>query len=111
MTLGRPKVNNAVTQFRTPLDDSVSLPFLKNADQADTNFMELGMCKVYPSVDFFSYGKGMQARAKEVCAECSVIEECLWFATCTSQQFGVWGGTTEEERKPLIKMLLAKETT
>lgn len=41
---------------------------------------------------------GQVARAKAVCAGCSVRRECLKFALVT-QADGVWGGLTEEERK------------
>jgi WhiB family redox-sensing transcriptional regulator len=40
------------------------------------------------------------ARAKEVCAGCTVRAECLAFALRTSQAHGVWGGTSEQERYP-----------
>src|SRR5215469_10821005 len=38
------------------------------------------------------------AKAKEICAGCSVQPECLDFALRTHQRHGVWGGTSEEER-------------
>jgi WhiB family redox-sensing transcriptional regulator len=37
--------------------------------------------------------------AKAVCGRCRVKRECLRFALDSRQDFGVWGGTTEEERK------------
>jgi WhiB family redox-sensing transcriptional regulator len=39
--------------------------------------------------------------AKRVCADCVVREECLEYAMHTNQEFGVWGGTSEEERRRL----------
>ena len=39
------------------------------------------------------------ARAKAVCASCLVRRPCLEFALATHQVHGVWGGTTEEERR------------
>jgi len=39
------------------------------------------------------------AAAKEVCASCLVRRQCLQFALATRQAHGVWGGTTEEERR------------
>jgi len=39
------------------------------------------------------------ARAKAVCASCRVRRPCLEFALATHQVHGVWGGTTEEERR------------
>jgi WhiB family redox-sensing transcriptional regulator len=38
-------------------------------------------------------------RAKAVCAGCEVRRQCLQFALATRQAHGVWGGTTEEERR------------
>ena len=41
------------------------------------------------------------AAAKAVCATCPVSSECLEFALETNQDSGVWGGTSEEERRQL----------
>jgi len=39
------------------------------------------------------------AKAKAVCAVCKVRRECLSFAMATRQAQGIWGGTTEAERR------------
>lgn len=44
-------------------------------------------------------GRDEVARAKAVCARCPVRRQCLQFALATRQAHGVWGGTTEEERR------------
>jgi len=41
------------------------------------------------------------AAAKAVCQECNAIELCLEFALATNQDSGVWGGTSEEERRSI----------
>jgi WhiB family transcriptional regulator, redox-sensing transcriptional regulator len=41
------------------------------------------------------------ACAKAVCSKCPVTAECLEFALETNQDAGVWGGTSEEERRQL----------
>ncbi len=41
------------------------------------------------------------ARAKAVCAGCSVRAECRSWALDTSQDAGVWGGLDEEERREI----------
>jgi WhiB family redox-sensing transcriptional regulator len=41
------------------------------------------------------------AQAKAICARCPVRSECLQFALTTHQVHGVWGGTSEEERRML----------
>ncbi|MDH6612525.1 WhiB family redox-sensing transcriptional regulator [Streptomyces sp. SAI-208] len=37
--------------------------------------------------------------AKAVCARCPVRERCLQWALAVGQVEGVWGGTTESERR------------
>ncbi len=37
--------------------------------------------------------------AKAVCETCPVAQECLIFAVTTNQEYGVWGGLDEEERR------------
>ena len=44
-------------------------------------------------------GAGEIARAKAVCAACQVRRQCLQYALATHQVDGVWGGTTEDERR------------
>lgn len=44
-------------------------------------------------------GRDEGARAKAVCAGCRVRRQCLQFALATHQAHGVWGGTTEDERR------------
>jgi WhiB family redox-sensing transcriptional regulator len=46
--------------------------------------------------------------AKIVCRVCDAREECLEFALATNQEAGVWGATSEEERRKLRKAWLAR---
>jgi WhiB family redox-sensing transcriptional regulator len=39
--------------------------------------------------------------AKAVCLQCAVRDECLEWALTTGQDAGVWGGTSEEERRSI----------
>ena len=41
------------------------------------------------------------AQAKEVCRRCQVRGQCLEYALETGQDFGVWGGMSEDERRVL----------
>jgi WhiB family transcriptional regulator, redox-sensing transcriptional regulator len=47
--------------------------------------------------------------AKAVCHECLVQRECLEYALATNQDSGVWGGTSEEERRQLRKQYVARQ--
>ncbi|HWW52971.1 MAG TPA: WhiB family transcriptional regulator [Acidimicrobiales bacterium] len=51
---------------------------------------------------------GQIAAAKAVCAGCGVRDECLDFAITTNQEYGVWGGTSEEERRVLRRQWRAR---
>jgi WhiB family redox-sensing transcriptional regulator len=42
-------------------------------------------------------------QAKAICASCPVRETCLDWALATGQQFGIWGGLTEEERRRILR--------
>ena len=40
-------------------------------------------------------------QAKVVCRRCPKVEPCLTWALDTGQDAGVWGGTSEDERRAL----------
>jgi WhiB family redox-sensing transcriptional regulator len=41
--------------------------------------------------------------AKRICHSCPVRDECLRWALDTGQSIGVWGGTSEAERRALAR--------
>ena len=45
--------------------------------------------------------------AKKVSMECEVRQPCLEFALTTNQDSGIWGGTSEEERRKLRRQYVA----
>jgi WhiB family redox-sensing transcriptional regulator len=56
---------------------------------------------------FPTRGEGTR-RAKEICAGCEVREECLEFALVSGERFGVWGGKSERERRPMRRQLASE---
>ena len=42
-------------------------------------------------------------QAKAVCRQCSAQSLCLEYAIDTNQDSGIWGGTSEDERRQLRK--------
>ena len=63
---------------------------------------------------FFPVGTTGQAlvqidQARAVCDTCPVQVECLQFALATNQDSGVWGGTTEEDRRKLRRAYVARQ--
>lgn len=68
---------------------------------ASPAFMDLGSCRgMDPGVFFPDRGESLSP-AKSVCAECIVRDECLEYALDNRERFGVWGGTSERERRRL----------
>ena len=48
-------------------------------------------------------------QAKAVCETCDAKAPCLEFAMSTNQDSGVWGGTSEEERRKLRRAWVAEQ--
>jgi WhiB family redox-sensing transcriptional regulator len=44
-----------------------------------------------------------EARAKEVCRRCPVLEQCRRHALSVQEPYGVWGGLSESERDDIIR--------
>jgi WhiB family redox-sensing transcriptional regulator len=67
----------------------------------ETAWMADGLCAQTDPEAFFP-GRGEPGRAaKAVCAACPVRAACLSYALEHSERFGVWGGTSERERRSL----------
>lgn len=47
--------------------------------------------------------------AKVVCRNCAAQADCLEFALTTNQDSGIWGGTSEEERRMLRRQRVAEQ--
>jgi WhiB family redox-sensing transcriptional regulator len=67
--------------------------------QPDPEWKQLGLCnQVDP--DLWFPDRGASAREPQrICGDCPVRAECLEYALETDQRFGIWGGTSEQERR------------
>jgi WhiB family transcriptional regulator, redox-sensing transcriptional regulator len=52
---------------------------------------------------FFPERGGSSKEARKVCDKCDVRLQCLEYALNNKEQFGIWGGTSERERRRLRK--------
>jgi WhiB family transcriptional regulator, redox-sensing transcriptional regulator len=67
---------------------------------------ESAVCRQADPELFFPIGSAGAAaadiqQAKAVCASCPVQQPCLAYALITRQEFGIWGGCDENERRLL----------
>jgi WhiB family redox-sensing transcriptional regulator len=80
---------------------------------ADYGWRSQALCRDTDPDLFFPVGTTGGAllqleQARAVCRECPVQAECLDFALATNQDSGVWGGTSEEERRVLRRAQTAR---
>jgi WhiB family transcriptional regulator, redox-sensing transcriptional regulator len=72
----------------------------------DTDWRDHAACRDTDPELFFPIGNAgpalvQVARAKQLCAACQARTPCLEWALATGQDAGVWGGTSEDERRAL----------
>jgi WhiB family transcriptional regulator, redox-sensing transcriptional regulator len=68
-----------------------------------TEWRAAGACLSADPDLFFPIATGGAAvrqvtQAQRICAGCGVRQQCLEFAMRTGETYGIWGGTTPEER-------------
>ena len=69
----------------------------------DTEWMRRGNCREEPPSLFFpNDGAGVDV-ARQLCATCPVKEPCLEYALRNRIDHGVWGGTSERERRRILR--------
>jgi WhiB family redox-sensing transcriptional regulator len=88
----------------------VALTWIRTHDWDAEDWRDKASCRDTSPELFFPIGTTGLAldqidAAKQVCVECPVNHQCLEFALATNQEAGVWGGTTEDERRRLRKGL------
>jgi WhiB family transcriptional regulator, redox-sensing transcriptional regulator len=92
----------------------VALTWNRSVDWDSEEWRGRASCRDTDPELFFPIGTTGQAieqieAAKAVCQDCEVREACLSFALATNQESGVWGGTSEEERRKPRRAWLADQ--
>jgi WhiB family redox-sensing transcriptional regulator len=73
------------------------------AKDPNRNWMSQANCMgVDPDLFFPERGESVK-EAKEVCATCIVKQRCLEYALDNNEKFGIWGGSSERERRRMRK--------
>lgn len=67
----------------------------------DEDWKHDALCREHGEINWFpGQGESNEVRkAKAICAECTVREECLDYAQRHKEVFGIWGGLSERQRK------------
>ncbi|NNF70223.1 MAG: WhiB family transcriptional regulator [Acidimicrobiia bacterium] len=66
-------------------------------------WLVFGACRQGDADVFFPDSKSQEAEALRICATCPVRDECFAYAIEARETYGVWGGTTEKQRRRLLR--------
>jgi WhiB family transcriptional regulator, redox-sensing transcriptional regulator len=72
-----------------------------SAERAGGDWWLSALCAETDPEAFFPERGASTTTAKAVCALCTVRAECLEYAIENDERFGIWGGTSENERRQL----------
>lgn len=84
--------------------------------KSDWDWSKDALCLEYPEVDFYPNKSDTSSvkKAKRICKQCLVRDECLDFAYRNKEVGGIWGGFFEDERKKVVmlrKVVTVRETS
>lgn len=90
------------------LDMAVRSDFDDNQNREIEQWRRCAACRDLDTELFFPRGETgapleQTVAAKAVCAGCPVRTPCLEFAMATRQEYGIFGGLTEQERRSLAR--------
>lgn len=69
--------------------------------EPEPDWRDAAACSAVDPEIFFPEKGGSTANAKRVCFSCPVRAECLDDALARNEAWGIWGGTSERERRRL----------
>ena len=62
-------------------------------------WIEQGLCAQTDPELFFPEHGTKTANARRICRRCPVVNQCLEYALADLSIVGIWGGTSEKERR------------
>ena len=93
--------------METPMEamtDTLPLDILAVPVLDERPWAAYAACAGHEGMIFFPQNKREEASALAICASCPVVDDCLDHALDTNERFGVWGGTTEKQRRQLSRI-------
>jgi WhiB family transcriptional regulator, redox-sensing transcriptional regulator len=73
------------------------------AVEAPADWRAAAACREVEVEVFFAIDESSQREAVAICESCPVRIECLEHAVAAREQYGVWGGLREQDRKRLVR--------
>ena len=87
---------------------SIAAVDLFGVDTDDLAWQDRALCRKLDPEAFFPTRGTQPDDAKEACVFCPVRYDCLAYAVERGDRYGVWGGLTERERRPLVRAYRAR---
>lgn len=69
----------------------------------ELGWRQQGACNGLDPSIFFPDSEDGAREAKAICVDCPVRVSCLEHALASREKDGVWGGTTEKERRRIVR--------
>jgi WhiB family redox-sensing transcriptional regulator len=86
------------------MDDTFEFDFLTAPILEERPWAVFAACKEEKSMKFFPQNRAEEREALAICSMCPVVDDCLDHALESNERFGVWGGTTERQRRKLSRI-------
>ena len=61
------------------------------------------LCKKYKDIDFFADDSISIKKSLNICKKCTVAVECLKYSIEENETYGIWGCSTQRERRKIMK--------
>lgn len=74
---------------------------LPDIGDSGSDWRDFALCAQVDPELFFPEKGGSTLDAKRVCARCWVQADCLAYALEANEQWGIWGGLSDRERRKL----------
>lgn len=79
------------------------IPIFRSANELE-GWKKFASCAQTDPEVFFPEKGDSTKQAKKICSLCDVTTQCLEYALDNDEQFGIWGGLSEQERRKLRKV-------
>ncbi|WP_152203610.1 WhiB family transcriptional regulator [Georgenia thermotolerans] len=87
-----------------PLPPVIEFDPLPVAPDGDRTWMEDGLCATSSTPDAWYPERNYPShKAQRLCDGCPVIDQCGEWALTVQEEWGIWGGLTEEDRRAILR--------